>query len=94
MELDGLKQVLQRLADNQIAVTSLTTDRHKQVRCYMRNEMKDTTHQFDIWHVGRNIKKKLSKAARKKSNSELNNWIKAIINHFPWHSPHHPMMEI
>ena len=50
----------------------------------MRNEMKDTTHQFDIWHVGRNIKKKLSKAARKKSNSELNNWIKAIINHFWW----------
>ena len=38
MELDGLKNVFRRLDDNGIAASSLTTDRHKQVRHYMREE--------------------------------------------------------
>jgi hypothetical protein len=84
MELDGLKHVLERLGDNQVPATSLTTDRHKQVRCYIRKERNDIIHQFDVWHVGRNIKKKLSKMAKKKECQELNQWIKAIINHFWW----------
>ena len=84
MELDGLKHNLRRLDENGISMASLTTDRHKQVRKYMREERKDVTHQFDIWHVSKNIKKKLSKFAKKKCCSELNHWIKSIINHFWW----------
>ena len=59
MELDGLKHTLRRLDDSGINIASLTTDRLKQVRKYMREERKDVTHQFDIWHVSKNIKKKL-----------------------------------
>ena len=36
MELDGVKQVLEHLEGHGLAISSLTTDRHKQVRCYMR----------------------------------------------------------
>jgi len=71
MELHGLKKVLQRLNDNGISVNSLTTDRHKQVRKYLRTEKKEVTHQFDIWHFGKNIKKKLTKYAKQKRYSEL-----------------------
>ena len=84
MELDGLKKVLERLESLGLAFKSLTTDRHKQVRKYMRQLKKYISHQFDVWHMGRNIKKQLTKAGKKKSCKELNCWIKAIINHFWW----------
>ena len=84
MELDGLKHNLRRLDENVITVNSLTTDRHKQVRKYLRKERKNITHQFDIWHVSKNLKKKLTKVAKKKCCAELHCWIKSIINHFWW----------
>ena len=84
MELDGFKNVLRRLEEAKIFIKSLTTDRHKQIRAFFRKCKQYITHQFDVWHVGRNIKKRLIKFAKKKCNQELNAWIKAIINHFWW----------
>ena len=40
VKLDGLKNVLQRLYDNVINISSLTTDRHKQVRFFFRKSRK------------------------------------------------------
>ena len=84
MELNGLKEVLRRLETLGIAIASLTTDRHTQVRKFMRTIKDYIKHQFDVWHMGKNIKKKLTKAAKRKSCAELNAWIKSIINHFWW----------
>ena len=70
MDLDGLKNVLQKLYDNIINISSLTTDRHKQVRSFLRKNWKDIRQQFDVWHFAKNIKKHLLKAARK--NASLN----------------------
>ena len=50
----------------------------------MRKFLKHILHQFDVWHVRKNIKKKLVKLAKKKSCCCLNQWIKAIMNHFWW----------
>ena len=72
MELDGLKNVLRRLDDQQIQVSSLTTDRHKQIRKFMRTDRKDISHQFDGWHVGRNIKKSLKRKPARTYNHGLN----------------------
>ena len=57
MELDGLKQVLERLEGHGLLTSSFTTDRHKQVCRYMRNKQCKINHQFDVWHVPKNIKK-------------------------------------
>ena len=84
MELLGLKTLLESFNEKCVEITSLTTDRHIQVRCYMKKECPEIKHQFDVWHVGKNIKKKLAKAAKKKTTEQLNLWIKAIINHFWW----------
>ena len=54
-ELDGLKQVLERLEGHGPPISSLTTDSHKQVRRYMRKEKCKINHQFDVWHVAKNI---------------------------------------
>ena len=50
----------------------------------IREECPNINHQFETWHVCKNIRKKLSKAAKKKSTSILNKWIKSICNHFWW----------
>ena len=84
MELDGLKNVLQRLKDFAVNVASITTDRHKQVRAFLKKIRKDLRHQFDVWHFAKNIKKQLTAASKKRCCSELGPWIKAIINHFWW----------
>ena len=57
MELDGLKQILERLKEHGIPISSLTTDQHKQVRRYMRKEKCEIKHQLDVWHVAKKIKK-------------------------------------
>ena len=84
MEWDGFKSVVDRLQEHGIKIGSITADRLKQIRSYMRKFLKHILHQFDVWHVGKNIKKKLVKLAKKKSCRSLNQWIKAIINHFRW----------
>ena len=62
----------------------MTTDRHKQIRSYLKKERPDIVHQFDIWHVGKNIKKKLAQKAKRKNCRELGDCIRSIINHFWW----------
>lgn len=84
MELDGLKNLIFLFESNGLQIDSLTTDRHKQVRCFLRKERPNINHQFDVWHVGKNILKKLVKEAKRKSCADLNGWIKSIINHFWW----------
>ena len=84
MELHGLKKVFERLDGNGIIVDSITTDRHKSVRKYMKTEKKEVTHQFDVWHFSKNIKKKLVKFAKQKRFENLMPWIKSVINHFWW----------
>ena len=50
----------------------------------MRENEKDTIHQFDIWHFCKSIKKNLVATAKKKPCQALNGWIKSIINHLWW----------
>ena len=84
MELDGFQRVVHRLQEYGIKIGSITTDRHKQIRSYMRKFLKHILHKFDVWYVRKNIKKKLVKLAKKKCCRSLNQWIKAIANHFWW----------
>lgn len=53
MELEGLKRCLQTLADEDIVVSDLTTDRHPQVKKFMRDKHPEVNHWFDVWHVSK-----------------------------------------
>ena len=61
---------------------SLVTDRHLQVHKYLRENKPQINHQFDISHIAKNLKKKLSILGKKKDCEIINAWIKPIINHF------------
>ena len=53
MELEGLKRALQFIETNGISYDTLITDRHGQVRKYMRIEKKGKKHRFDVFHVAK-----------------------------------------
>ena len=61
-----------------INVKDLTTDSHKQIRAYLRKERPEIEHQFDVWHVGKNIKKKIVKPASEKIVLTLINGLKQL----------------
>ena len=84
MEKYGFVKLLDKFDETGIKIKSVTTDRHIQIRAYMKKQRPGTKHQFDIWHVSKSIKKKLLKAAKRRDCGKLNGWIKSIINHFWW----------
>ena len=84
IEKYDFQKVLRGMEARDINIKQITTDRHVQIKIFMREERPNISHQFDIWHVCKNIRKKLSKVAKKKSTSILNRWIKSIRNHFWW----------
>ena len=55
MELEGLKRALKFLADNQLKVDTLITDRHKQINKYLRERQPDITHRYDVWHISKSM---------------------------------------
>lgn len=53
MELEGLKRSLTFLEDHGIAVELIVTDRHAQIKCFLRKEKQSIRHEFDVWHVAK-----------------------------------------
>ena len=57
MEKNGFIKTLQMFKDENITPTQITTDRHTQIRKYMREKEPGINHQFDVLHFVKNIKK-------------------------------------
>ena len=55
MEKAGFVKVLNKVETHGVKVDQITTDRHPQVRKYMRENRKDIRYQFDVLHVCKNI---------------------------------------
>ena len=87
MEKMGFKKALASLKNQGINPEQITTDRHTQIRKYMREEEPTINHQFDVWHFVKNIKKKLLVASKNSSCKIIKKWIKSIVNHFWWSCP-------
>lgn len=84
MEKHSFIKVLKEVKQKGIPIKQLTTDRHSGIRKYMREEEAEITHQFDVWHFAKNIKKKIDAVSKKKSCTILQKWRKSISNHFWW----------
>ena len=56
MEKKGLQTLLEKYS-NSIKITTLTTDRHVQIRSFLSREYPEILHQFDVWHFGKSVKK-------------------------------------
>ncbi|KAL7383208.1 hypothetical protein ABVT39_006543 [Epinephelus coioides] len=84
MEPLGFRKGLERLLDEGIHVTIVTTDRHPSIRKTLRETFPDIDHQFDPWHITKGIKKKLVQASKRKYCKDIGPCIKSITNHLWW----------
>ena len=53
MEKEGLIRGVQTIDDEDLQVGTLVTDRHVQIVKWVRENMPQTTHNFDVWHVAK-----------------------------------------
>ncbi|XP_064469151.1 uncharacterized protein LOC135383733 [Ornithodoros turicata] len=82
MERTGLERALEYLEQQDMTIDMLITDRHTGVKAYMKT--KTIKHRFDVWHVAKGIKKKISTAAQTKAHHVLGLWCESIIRHLYW----------
>ena len=57
MEQEGLIRVVRFLAEHGANIHILVTDRHVQTRAWIKTNLPDTLHYFDIWHVDKSKRK-------------------------------------
>lgn len=55
MELEGLQRGLAKIAEEELQVSHLVTDRHSQIKKYMREVHPEVVHWFDCWHIGKGM---------------------------------------
>ena len=53
LELEGLERCLENLNLEDIEISRLVTDRHSQVKDYMKREQPQITHMYNVWHVAK-----------------------------------------
>ena len=57
LELQGMKNCMEDLNNQQKKINTIITGKHVQVKSYITEESKVVHLRFDIWHAGKNIEK-------------------------------------
>nr|XP_022300078.1 uncharacterized protein LOC111108462 [Crassostrea virginica] len=84
MELEGLQRGLARIAEEELQISHLVTDRHSRIKKFMREVHPEIIHWFDCWHIAKGIFKKLEAASKKKHCEIVGDWSRSISNHTYW----------
>ena len=84
MELEGAKRCFQNLKKDGIRYETFISDRRRVITTWMQNDKESTNYFFHIWHVARNITKKLMQASKEKGFEIIGKWIRAVCNHIYW----------
>lgn len=53
MEPEGFRRCRKELEDKGARLKSITTDRNRSIAKYVREQMPDTAHYFDVWHIAK-----------------------------------------
>lgn len=84
MEKEGLIRGINYFEQNGVPIGQIVTDRHLQVAKWLRENLPETTHNIDVWHVAKGLKKKLLALSKEKECEDLRDWIKSLVNHLYW----------
>lgn len=84
MELEGLKRCFTYLDSHNVGVKKLVSDRHVQIRKYMRVERSESEHRFDCWHISKGLKKKIFALGKTKGTEKAAEWSQSISNFLYW----------
>ena len=86
MEVERLKQCLDKLNDDGVEICTLSTDQHPSIRKTLADDYPHIKHEYDLWHIVKSLKKKMLSAKK----ADIVPWINAIANHL-WYcasAPH------
>ena len=56
MDLIGCKRTMEDLKRDGLEIQTIATDRHVQIRKYLKGEHPNINHQFDVWHLTKNVR--------------------------------------
>ena len=59
MEKEGFIRGLNIFDENDLPIKLLVTDRHRQLSKWIRENMSDTEHRCDVWHVAKSMHAKI-----------------------------------
>ncbi|XDV14173.1 hypothetical protein PO909_002359, partial [Leuciscus waleckii] len=82
MEKEGLMRSLDLLLGSGVKLDCVITDRHPQVKKFLRD--RKITHYYHVWHVAKGLSKKLERIGKDKDCALVRKWHKSIINHLYW----------
>lgn len=77
LEPEGMQRGIDKLADHNVEISHLATDRHPTVQKIMREKYSTIKHEYDLWHIVKGVKKRISKT----KDPDLMLWLRAIANH-------------
>ncbi|KAL1430227.1 hypothetical protein MTO96_015291 [Rhipicephalus appendiculatus] len=98
MEKEGLQRALDYLTEQEVVISSLVTDRHSEIKAFLKKYYPYIKHLFDLWHMGKGkwsnalsvvcaIKSSrwtISSLGRAKRHEIVLGWRKTIIRHLYW----------
>ena len=53
MEKEGLHRVMQSLREQDLSISALVSDRHKQINRWLRECHPEIKHYYDVWHIAK-----------------------------------------
>ena len=78
-EKDGCRDVLRELLDHGVDIEVFATDRNSQVISLLKeDDFHHINHQFDVFHLAKNISERLTVKAKKCGCEELGEWVKSV----------------
>ena len=78
---EGFKLTLKDIQNADIPVHIVATDRHVSIKKEMRQNFQNVDHQFDVWHLAKNLRKRLKEKAKQKRYADIQPWVQSICNH-------------
>ncbi|XP_060085277.1 uncharacterized protein LOC132564656 [Ylistrum balloti] len=85
IEKEAFRRSIEELKAKGLGVKEVVTDAHMGIGYLMRTSYPEIKHSHDIWHVAKNLGKRITKAGQKKGCKDLLRWAKHIVNHF-WYA--------
>ena len=82
MEKIALKGGLDRIQfEMGLNLCTIVTDQHSAIKKMLKDEYPSVNHQYDVWHLRKNLRNELSTLGKKKAFSRIGFWQQNILNH-------------